>query len=235
MSRRLPLLAISLLICIGASKAHAEVIVNFAFDGSVDTSSDTNSDSNASNFVFDAGLSGSSFGSPSPGFSANVPTGGGTHSRFTRTYVTANDIAGAIANNDFASFTVTANAGMQLNLTSFTMALGSTGVNANGAGDPTTSNTSSFALHSSVDGFANTIGTLSVTAPDGATVWSTGSIDLSGTAFQGLSSVTFRVYMFVNGSVVTAVPEPTSFALLGLAAGIGMWRRKGKQRLGFAS
>jgi hypothetical protein len=241
--------------CSFASQGRADLLLNYAFDGSVDTSSDTNADSVASTFVFDASLTGNSFSAPSPGFSTNVPTGGGTNSRFTRTYVTANNQAAAVAANDFAQFSLTANAGFALNLTSFDMALGSAGVNANGNGDPLTPNTASFALRSSLDSFATTIGTLSVTAPNGNTVWTTGAVSLTAPAFQNLSSITFRLYMFdsfdttspsnftgvnrmdniaLNGTI-TAVPEPTSLLLASSLIASGLAFRKRRQSKSIAN
>jgi hypothetical protein len=245
------ILTLCLLLVGSSATSFGDLVIAYRFDGSVDTSSDTNIDSVASSFVFTSGLTGGNPLIPSPGFSVNVPTGGGTNSRFTRTYVTANTAAGAIAANDYAEFSVNANPGFQLNLNSFSMNLGSNGVNANGAGDPTTSNTSSFALRSSLDGYSTTIGTLSVTAPNGTTVWTSGSINLSGATYQGLSGIGFRLYMYdtfdsttpsgftgVNrmdniflDATVTAVPEPTSLALGGIASLLIIARRGCRARI----
>jgi hypothetical protein len=220
-----------------------DIIAAYRFDGSVDTSSDTNTVSAASALAFNSSLT-TSFTPPgagglivASGFSTNVPTGGGTNSRFVRTYVTGNNIAQSLAANNFASFSITADSGFQLNLQSLSMDVGSTGVNANGAGDPTTANTASFAIRSNLDGFSSTIGTMTATATNGTTVWTTGSVDLSGAAFQGLSDITFRMYIhdsfdqtipsgftgvnrFDNVIVVgtvTPIPEPTSILTLSSA------------------
>ncbi len=218
----------------------AAVITQYVFDGSVDTPSGTAANVTAGNFTPHASLTSAS--PASPGFSASVPAGGGTNSRFVRTHVTANDQAGSVAANNYFDFTVTAAPSFFLNLTSLTFSLGANGVNTS----PATPNTASFFLRSSVDGFAATIGSVqSVSAVDGTTVWSTaGNVDLSAASFQGLNGITFRLYVFdsfdftpgdftgvnrldsvvLNGTV--AIPEPSVLGVMTLAlAGLGLRRR----------
>ena len=153
---------------------------------------------------------------------------------------TDDDINGAFTAGDFIEFTVNANPGATLNLTDLTFDFGRAG---NGTND--------FALRSSVDGFANDVffgdqaastDQAGVLAP-GSTLGQ--SVDLTGADFQGLSNITFRIAIddrqsntggasatifddiILNGTVVTAVPEPSSLAVLGLGAlGLLIRRRK---------
>lgn len=90
----------------------------------------------------------------------------------------------------------------------------------------------SFAIRSSVDGFASDI----ATPGSGG-----GTIALSGSSFQGLTGdVEFRIYAWDGGNAngqfditnftfngtVSAVPEPAAATLLGLCAVASVFRRK---------
>jgi hypothetical protein len=92
-----------------------------------------------------------------------------------------------------------------------------------------------YALQSSVDGYASIIstGTFAATLP----AFATDTADLSGAAFQGLTSITFRVlgynaaYGWVQFDNITvnsaAVPEPSLLALAGMGiAGLMALRRR---------
>ena len=81
-----------------------------------------------------------------------------------------------------------------------------------------------YALESSVDGYASIISTANFTTT--LPTFATCTVDLSGAAFQGLSSITFRIAgynanygyeQFDNITVNAAtVPEPSALALAGV-------------------
>ena len=154
-------------------------------------------------------------------FTSNYPSDSGLSGAgnyFVRVQVTP---AVATTTNYF-TFTVTAASGFTLNLTD--LALKTALV------DPSNPSGTTF-VRSSVDGYASDLGSYTQTGTSGST-FTDRSIDLSGAAYQNLSTITFRIYHYdntdstsstglvhriddvvLNGS---AVPEPASIALLGL-------------------
>jgi len=134
----------------------------------------------------------------------------------------------ALDANDYFTFTLDADSGFAINLTSFVY----TGQLSSGS--------ISFAFRSSLDNFATNIGT---PATSGAT------IDLSGAQFQNLSSaVTFRLYIWggtdaartysvndftFNGAVISAIPEPHEYgiAIATLLGTIIIVRRRQKSQV----
>lgn len=146
-----------------------------------------------------------------------VPTNAGT---------TVTTPADSIANNRYYGFTATANAGNELDLTSFSFIVG--------RGGGTTPR--GYDVRSSVDGYAATLGQsdVGVQRPNFVTV----PVDLSGSQYQHLSSIQLRIYGYTPGSgqsidldtitlngTVAAVPEPAAVAFgLGLA-GLALTRR----------
>lgn len=123
------------------------------------------------------------------------------------------------ANNDYFTFTITANPGYQIDFSDFTF-----------NGLRLVNGPSSLALRSSLDGYASNIGTVVATS----TSATTHTVDLSGTDFLDVTDVTFRLYGYnatnnfgqgqysvnsyeFNGTV-EAVPEPQSLALVGVGS-----------------
>ena len=129
----------------------------------------------------------------------------------------------AITNNKYFQFTITPTTGTLLPQSlEFDAARG-------GAGTPR-----GYAVRSSADNFASTI-----SSADLATVrplFTHVTIPLTAPQFQGLSSLTFRVYSYspaagnsvdYDNIVFTAVPEPTSAALLlGTLLPVALRRRR---------
>lgn len=158
-------------------------------------------------------------------------------------------LAASITANDYSTFTFTPNSGAFFDITQFKATIGYRFPNLSGAGD-----TFSAYLLSSATGFtdANSLGTASLHAANVVSSFLM-DVDLSGvTALQGVNSaVEFRVY-YVNTATsstqtlgfmgdgntgtydvalqgVSAIPEPATFALFGLAGGsILMYRRSRK-------
>lgn len=131
----------------------------------------------------------------------------------------------ALTNGTFVSFTLTADAGQVLNLTSLTFDVAK-------GGD---SGTRGYVVTSSALGHDQVLsgGDPGSTQP----TLSARNVDLTGSAYQNLSSITFRLYAYspgsgqtidfdnitVNGSVV---PEPSTTVLAALGAAAMVLRRK---------
>jgi len=132
----------------------------------------------------------------------------------------------AVAGGDYATFTLTSTTPMDL--TSLTFG-GAYGQFANPAG---------YAEETSVDGFGSYVtGAFTTQVP----TFTAQTVDLTGASFQGLSSITFRVFGYVqnsgnlefsnftvNGSLAASVPEPNTLALAGMSLmsmfGLKTWR-----------
>jgi len=173
-----------------------------------------------------------------------------TRTSFLRASDSASDAAGAIANEDYWDFTVAAETGYELDLDNLTFPIGGTSGGQAGY-------TATFFVRSSLDGYADTIpgSTTSVNVPSGLStsgsnysqvMLETLDLDLTDPAFQDLSEITFRVYVYDNATsnhtdqiprlsqvqlngTVAEVPEPSTLALavLGLL-GLAVW---GKRRV----
>lgn len=139
-----------------------------------------------------------------------------------------------VSTSSYYQFTITPNAGYELDLTSldFKAATGTPPWNVIG-----------YVVRSSVDSYAADLQT--GTVPTQYSSFSSFTVSLAGAAFQNLTSaVTFRIYSFkgagsnpaltyddvtVNGTVAPlspppGVPEPATLSLVGVAAGIGLAR-----------
>jgi hypothetical protein len=138
---------------------------------------------------------------------------------FLQQNITSPNPASAVLNNQFFEFTVAADAGFAMDLTSLTF-----DASRGGASTPR-----GWVLRSNLDGFTTDIA--SAVVPTAQPNLASFNIDLSGDLNQDISSVTFRLYGFgpstgigqffdniiLNGSV-HAIPEPT--ALTAMCVGI---------------
>lgn len=183
------------------------------------------------------------------GLAGDANRSSGTFSLYARTSATAHggtiSLGSAIPGNDYFSFTVGADSGFEMDLTSFEFDLGYT---RNGGYD--NKNLRAYVL-TSIDGFTTggLIGyeTVAIGANTSSAVYPNGTktISLAGAQFQDITSNTeFRLYLSddtnnsnvmhridnltLNGEVVAVVPEPGNFALIGglLALGWVMIRRR---------
>jgi hypothetical protein len=156
------------------------IIANYTFDGGSATSTDSEPNSTAADFTKNPASS-------DWGFSL----GGNVFARSTAT--TASE-ASAIAAGDYFSFTVTPNAGIEMDLAQLTF---DTTHNLTGGGSPDTGAEMMFFVRSSVDNFTANIGTTYTQA------WNTSTsrtLDLSGVSFQDVSAATeFRFYIYDSG------------------------------------
>jgi hypothetical protein len=183
-------------------------------------STDLNADSTAGNWLDGAGWT--STGSTA----GNLPTSAAVTNVQTDS-LSATDLAGAVAANDYFTFTLNINSGFQANLSSLTLDYNRSSTTA-----------STVFVRSSADGFTLNLGNVTTT-----TTFQNLSIDLTPAAFQGLiTPIEFRVYVadssastsqstridnvVLNGTV-DAVPEPSTWAILTC----GLLLLVGKKRL----
>lgn len=154
---------------------------------------------------------------------------GGFDFRFVpnNTNLTAIDATSAVNNNAYLFFTITPDAGYQLDLASLTL-----NISRGGAAVPR-----GCVIRTSADNF-----TANLYSADLATVrptWTPIPLDLSSSAYQHLNTFTVRVYGYTPGTgqsldlddvtvngAVSLVPEPALLAPLGLAAAAFLRRRK---------
>ena len=133
----------------------------------------------------------------------------------------------AFAGADYATFTLTTATPMDLTSLTFGGAYGQFG------------NPAGYDVATSVDGFASYVtGAFSTQY----STFASQTVDLTPAQFQGLTSITFRVYSYVknsgtadfsdfqvNGSLAS-VPEPNTLALAGMGLmsmfGLNAWRRR---------
>lgn len=208
------------LACAGVSRG--DIIVSYDFDGAA------NPDLAADNAFPGVGTTALTKGpggtfAAEPGYTSQVV-------RVNPTDSTDNTLADAIADGDYAGFSVTFPAGQTWDLTSLTYQAA--------RGGPSTPRTI-YAL-SSLGGFAaaNVIETNAVTSTR-ATL-SSYTVELTAPLYQDLTdqTVEFRLYYSTPGTgssieidnVVLngTVPEPGSLALLGVGA-LGLLRRRGRR------
>jgi hypothetical protein len=142
----------------------------------------------------------------------------------------------AVPQDEYFQVTISADAGMVLNLTSLTFFLGHTTDNA-------TSFTSTAVLSSNVNGFGTAItGAGGISRTTAATTGSAfnateATFDLSAPTYQGRSTITFRLALYddrnENGKITrfddftlngTVIPEPSS-ALLGVLGFLALLHR----------
>ena len=151
---------------------------------------------------------------------------GATESGYLFTEHTGADQAAALADDDYFQFTLSATNGSEfLDLSSFTFDFGGRGTSAF---------TTNIVVQSSVGGFGTgnpildvTPGTFTTTGTNANELTNT-IVDVSGSEFNNLSSVTFQIRYFDNsdsGSVLTnrldnvvvsgaVIPEPGSYAMI---------------------
>lgn len=229
-----------------AGSAHAATLVtyNFSTQTSVDNAVSGNAVGttpgfSATPFTAGTGLQGNVSGSD-PAFSitgsstTNPAGGSNTRHMFVRVGGTnatsATDEAGAVAANDYYTFTATPSAGFSLNLTSLNFDLARSGGSFTG----------NLFIRSSLDGFTSNL--FSDTAASGSTGLTTTGLTLDS-SFQNLTTpVEFRFYFADNGTTTTdnsvvfrldnvvlsgdVIPEPGSAALLAFGAlGLAFRRR----------
>lgn len=187
------------------------------------------------NFATSAASVDTDLNSTATGFSSTYGSQSGYSSAGQNYFVRVQATVTEVVTTTYFSFTVNAASGFTLNLTDLTFrsALVDNGI-------PTFSGT--VVVRSSVDNYAANLFSYTQNSTAGSTFNSPPhSIDLSGVGYQGLSTVTFRFYHYDDTDSTTtnaivhriddvilngnAIPEPASFALLGLG-GLSLLARR---------
>lgn len=228
--RTTALLAIGIITLCQQAQAQFTVLYNF---DSASSSAKTSAD------ITGTGVLATSFSAPG---AAGVS--GSTDTAFLNVEETGSDLAAALADTDYFEFTLEANSGEFLDLSTFTFNFGGTTGNSANPGYNT-----NVVVQSNVAGFGTGNPILSVTpntydVPDNSINPTTiaASVDVSGSEFNNLASITFQIRFFDTSSSSvkfnrlddiylegSTIPEPASIALLfglGAIVCIGIQRKR---------
>lgn len=186
---------------------------------------DANADDVTYSFTAGAGVS--------SGFGLSTSSGNPVASAYVNsTYLTE---AISSSSTDYVTFSLAANTGYHLDLSTLTFAYAFTG------GDSTQSAT--FGIRTSVNGFASDVGTINAMRQNtsgSSVVWSSTSVDFSAASFDSLTTIEIRIYLADSGTLTNsfvrldnvtlngasvAVPEPRVWMLCGVGAVVMFFRR----------
>lgn len=206
---------------LSAPTTYAAELAKYEFTSSTRATTDTDSNSTATTLDNGLGISASD-----STYFTSAPSSAGNPSLRTKSSTTSNTEALAVSGNDYYTFTLTPLTGFEADLTTLTFDYAIT--------EGAMSITGNFFVRSSIDSFASTIGSTATTSDE--TAFHNHSISLSAAQYQNLTSaVTFRIYIYddkggaaetdlldnvtLNGTVAV-VPEPSTWAIMGLGASL---------------
>jgi len=208
----------------GGGTARGAIITQYAFTGATLNRSATTVDGNvtAGNITDSPTVNGNAT-------SVLIRTNGVGYPSEVLSAARANFNESSVRANVFFTFTVSPNAGMELDLSSLTFNV------AQGGG---TASTRDYEVRSSVDNFATSLTNI-VLIPTVRPTFTPVSVTLSAAPFQNLTApVTFQVHFFTPGvsqnvdfdditlnGTVSAVPEPHGLAMLSAACAWMLRRR----------
>ncbi|MDD4737530.1 MAG: PEP-CTERM sorting domain-containing protein [Kiritimatiellae bacterium] len=223
-------LLVFLFVLVAASISFADVIAAWEVTG-VNVGSGTGIDEAVSPYRFSATSKDANMGTAQLSLGFDGPSTATDMYGFRFSAAThQTSLADAISNNHYIQWSLTAASGYALNLTSLEM-----------NGQSGSSGPADIVLMTSVDGFSEGDEIGSLTARQNVTGgWDTDSsgwgapIDLSAAGYQGLSTVSFRIYgwnssgtasagirnmtgndLIINGTMA-AIPEPATLGFMGI-------------------
>ena len=224
--KKFPIRMLSLLFVYAAlaSSAQADVLVAYPFTGNSDAPTSVADGITATSFTAGSGLAAGAIGFSTAAVENSGEADATVPVRFIRGTTTTTTEAGAISGNDYFSFTLTPGGTDLLNLDSLFFDYSG---NTLSAGTMSTS----FFIQSSVDNFTSIVGSTATvdTTGTGSTPrpFQRHTLNLSGTSFQNLDEVTFRLYIYQsddNSNTLarldnvtvsgTVIPEPGTYALI---------------------
>ncbi|MGJ3242965.1 MAG: PEP-CTERM sorting domain-containing protein [Opitutales bacterium] len=242
-----PLLLPAFLACLLAGGLSAQTLASWDVNGvDVDDGIGIDGGSTSSPFTFSAGTTASNVGSATLTLSSSVnPSTSSDQYGFKVSG--GNDgftLSDAISSGHYMEISISASSGFLLNLTELDFIGESSGTGAD-----------SGAILTSVDGFNDSSAIATVSGVSGDTGGfdtdgsGFGTISLSGSQYQGISSISFRVYgwdatsgagvtnfrdlsnddITISGTVsVNPIPEPGTYGLIAGLAGLGLliYRRR---------
>lgn len=218
---KIPARCLVILVVVAFAPAIQGQVLTYSFTGG--STAPTTSHASLAGSVFSGNAGSPASGSSSPTFTAG--TSGG--------YFSATGWTGSAPGTNYFQFTITPAEGFAVTLTSlsFGYRASSTGPNA-------------IAFRSDADGYSTNLVSTSLTRD--STWYDSSSLTLTSTTFT--TATTFRLYgsgasstagtfrvddVRLNGSVVSAIPEPSTYAVIAGATsllGAVWWRRRQRDR-----
>jgi hypothetical protein len=215
------------------STLHAETLVQYDFTSSATAVTATGSNVVTQSFAKGAGLTSTTLSS----------TGFPSVKSIFVTSAQVDDQTALPANNDWLGFTISAEAGYKLNLSSLSFYYGYSNTSGTISGSATFDVRSSAVNDYGTSIWSGSLNVVNSTSPN----WTLASIGLSAVSYQGLDTVSFRIYLndgantstnsqlridtVALSGVSSNIPEPSTYALVagvGGLVGAGFRRRRNR-------
>lgn len=211
--------------CVAPTRLRADVLANYGFTGTSRSSTDGDLNSTATTFTAGAGFQNIGLDSPT----IDAAHGNPAPSLAIDASFTDGSTAGqSVTANDYFTFTISAASSATFSLTT----LGFDYTNYATLSYPA----ENFVVRSSADGFSSNLGNIATVTSTASGAWARSSVNLAGiSSLQNVAgSIEFRIYIYDSSSTagtgalldnitldgLTAVPEPSSWAMLIGGAGL---------------